>query len=87
MGQKEKWNSLITMKRDGSGDSVMERNSHGSSLESHLRLWWFQLMLPLKAMSRSVTIQQQGCVKMSMAHITTKNPVNVPGLDCCLELC
>lgn len=87
MGQKEKWDSWFTMKRGGPGDSMMERNSHGRSLGSHLRLWWFQFILPLKAMSRSVIIQQQGCVKMSMAHISTKGPVNVAGLDCCLELC
>lgn len=37
-------------------------------------------VLPLKAMSGSMVMQQQGSVSISVDHITTKGHEDVPGL-------
>lgn len=42
-------------------------------------------MLPLRAMFEFVALQQQESVSMFMAHITTKDHVDVSGLGCLLE--
>lgn len=41
-----------------------------------------QSMLLLRAMSGSVTMYPQGSVSVSVAHITTKDHAEVPGLGC-----
>lgn len=46
-----------------------------------------QPILTLRAMSGSMTKQQQGSVSMSMTHVTIKVHVDVPGLDCSLRPC
>lgn len=49
-----------------------------------MKFW--PVLLP-KAMSGSLTLQQQRSVLMSVAHATTKDHVEVPSLRCYLDPC
>lgn len=72
--KKEKRNSLSIMKKGGTGDSKVERNS--SFEESALppaAIVKSQTVLPLLTMSVSMAIQQQGDISISIAHITTND--------------
>ena len=42
-------------------------------------------VLPLGTRSVSVALQQQKSVLMSMAHVTTKDHADIPGLGCHLS--
>lgn len=75
LGQRER-NSLILMKRDGTGEYRMERNSFlcvypAASPEIIVKS---QPVLPLRVMSGSMVIQQES-VLIFVAHITTGDHV------------
>lgn len=46
-----------------------------------------QNTLPVRAMSATVAVQQQGFVLMSIAYITTEDHAHVPGLGGNLRSC
>jgi hypothetical protein len=47
----------------------------------------FKPVLPLRAMSGPVAMQNQGSVSICVTHITTKGHADLPGLGCHLGAC
>lgn len=91
ISKPERWErkkQYVHMRRGGSGDAGVLRNSligvawiatcdHGEVLARMLS----------RAMSVSMTLQHSVSVSLSMAHVTTKDLSDVPGLGCCLPPC
>ena len=67
------------MMRDGTGD-LKEYPVKRTPPETIL---WFQPKLPLRSMSEFKSMQLQGSVLMSVAHITTREHGDVPGWGSC----
>lgn len=45
-----------------------------------------QPVLPLRDMSGSIAVEQQGSLSMSMVYVTPKDHSDIPGLVCHLRL-
>lgn len=94
-GEKAKQNSLNILKRGGTGGCEGgDKEPVVSTLPSHLRPWCNPSPCCHWGVTSGLTAMQlQGSVSMPMAHITTKNHADFPGLVCCLgpldvqELC
>lgn len=77
MGAKEKQTGLITVQRDGTGDWRVERNSQMGVVSP--AIWDHGEVMACTDTEGHVWVcdQQQGAVLISMAHITTKDHVDI----------